>query len=120
MNQLTAIGVAKLSEPGRYGDGGGLYLLIGPSGGKSWIFRFKIDGRERAMGLGPFPDVSLADARAKAAECRRLRADNQDPLDQRNAEYQQRRLAQRGQATRFGRGLARLQIHNAQKNATFR
>lgn len=96
MNKLTAMTVAKLSKPGRYGDGGGLYLLIGPSGGRSWIFRFKVGRRERSMGLGPFPDVSLADARAKAAECRRVRAEDQDPLDAKNAEKAKRVLAERG------------------------
>lgn len=121
MNKLTAIGVAKLNEPGRHGDGGGLYLAIGPTGGKSWVFRFKVDGRERAMGLGPFPDVSLAEARAKAAECRRLRADGQDPLDRRNAEHEQRQLAQRGQTSFKECAEAFIELHEATwKNAKHR
>ena len=70
MAKLHPISISKTLKPGRYGDGNGLYLLVGPSGTKSWIFRYKIDGRERAMGLGPYPAVSLASARGKATECR--------------------------------------------------
>lgn len=99
MNKLTALGVAKIQQPGRYGDGGGLYLLVGPSGSKSWIFRFKAGGRERAMGLGPFPDVTLADARIKASDCRRLRVENMDPLAVRQAEREQLVRAERGQTS---------------------
>jgi hypothetical protein len=49
---LTALKVAKIKEPGRYPDGGGLYLAVGPTGAKSWLFRYQLAGRERFMGLG--------------------------------------------------------------------
>lgn len=58
--------VRQLQGAGRYPDGGGLYLQITPSGGKSWIFRYHTAGRERQMGLGPLEFVSLAEAREKA------------------------------------------------------
>ena len=48
-------------------DGGGLYLRITPTRAKSWVFRFQIAGKRRDMGLGPYPDVTLAEAREKAA-----------------------------------------------------
>src|SRR4051812_15170256 len=99
MNKLSALGVCKVSKQGRYSDGGGLYLLVGPTGGKSWIFRYKIARRERVMGLGPFPEVLLADARAKAAECRRQRVENVDPLEVKNQKQQQRQIAERGQTS---------------------
>jgi integrase len=76
---------------GRHGDGGGLYLDIHPVGkkgtaGASWIYRFMMDGRRsREMGLGPFPDISLAEARDLAQECRRQKLKGIDPLDARNA-----------------------------------
>ena len=47
---LTTKQVAKLTEPGRYGDGGGLYLQVTPTGARSWLLRYERGGRERAMG----------------------------------------------------------------------
>src|SRR5438046_2098890 len=64
-------------------DGGNLYLKVNASGSKSWILRFKRDGRQRDMGLGSFPTIGLADARAKAAEQRKLLADDVDPVEER-------------------------------------
>ncbi len=81
MAKLNSILVAKLDKPGRYGDGNGLYLLVGPKGKKSWVFRYKIAHRDRGMGLGPYPTVSLALAREKAADCRRARIEGRDPLE---------------------------------------
>lgn len=54
---LTVKGIAKLNQPGRYGDGHGLVLQIARSGVKSWLFRYQRDGRERWMGLGPLHTV---------------------------------------------------------------
>lgn len=85
LHKLSATGVSKIKEPGYYGDGGGLYLQVSPSLSKSWIFRFKIHGRSREMGLGSLTALSLADARLKAADCRRELADGVDPIDARNA-----------------------------------
>jgi Arm domain-containing DNA-binding protein len=51
MHKLTALAV-KNAGPGRHGDGGGLWLQVGPTGTKAWLFRYMIDGRARAMGLG--------------------------------------------------------------------
>lgn len=78
---LTAIKVKALTIPGRYGDGNGLYLQVRESGRKSWLFRYKIGGRARAKGLGSVGDVSLAEAREKAAECRRMLRRGVDPLE---------------------------------------
>jgi len=93
MPGLTAIKVKTLTRPGRYGDGGGLYLQVRDASRKSWLFRYKIHGRARQMGLGAIEDVSLAEARDKAAEARRLlRAKPPvDPLEtRRTAEAQAR------------------------------
>lgn len=70
MNRLTALGIAKLVDPGYYADGGGLYLQISASGSRSWIYRFSIAGRAREMGLGPLSVLTLAAARKVAADCR--------------------------------------------------
>ena len=67
MGNLTALKVKALRKPGRYGDGSGLYLVVRPSGSKSWVQRTVVDGRRRDMGLGGYPVVSLAVARERAA-----------------------------------------------------
>jgi integrase len=82
-NRLEPAFVAKVTAPGRYPDGHGLYLLVGPSGGKSWFFRYKINKKPHDLGLGPFHTVSLKDARRKALTCRQQRLDGLDPLAER-------------------------------------
>lgn len=67
-------------------DGGGLYLRIGTTGSRSWVFRYRSGKRQHDLGLGPFPDVSLAGAREAAAAQRRLRRDGNDPLLERRAQ----------------------------------
>jgi integrase len=79
-NKLTALKVAKLTKPGRYGDGHGLWLQITKSGGKSWIMRYMLDGRPVYMGLGPLHAVSLAEARIRARQYRQLLVEKRDPL----------------------------------------
>ena len=80
MGKLTVAKVKSLSEPGRYGDGGTLFLNIAPGGSKSWIQRLTIDGVRRDIGLGGFPLVSLVEARDKAFENRKLARASGDPL----------------------------------------
>lgn len=70
MAKLTALGI-KNARPGRHGDGQGLYLLVKPSGARSWVLRVQYRGRREDIGLGSFADLSLAEARDKAAELRR-------------------------------------------------
>lgn len=70
MAKLTAIGV-KNAKPGRHGDGQGLYLLVKPTGARSWVLRVQYRGRREDIGLGSLADLSLAEAREKAAELRR-------------------------------------------------
>lgn len=82
INRLTARNVQS-AAPGYHADGGGLYLLVKPTGSRSWVFRFRASGRLREMGLGSAQDVSLADARRKAGEARRQRADGVDPINAR-------------------------------------
>jgi hypothetical protein len=83
IKRLTALYVAGVTQPGRYPDGEGLYLQVKGVEGKSWLYCFKVGGKRREMGLGSFPTVSLAEAREKARECRRQRADGIDPIDAR-------------------------------------
>lgn len=90
LNKLSARAVESVSKRGRYSDGGGLVLQISKWGTKSWIFRYERDGRDRHMGLGPLVDLSLLEAREKAARCRKLLLDGIDPQEARAAERQER------------------------------
>ena len=92
LNRLTAVEVKGIDQKGMYHDGGGLYLQVSAAGTKSWIYRFTLDGRPREMGLGPLNAISLAEARKRAAECRRMRHDGIDPIEARGAQRDQKRL----------------------------
>jgi integrase len=83
--RLTALGISKITKPGRYADGLGLWLQVSSFGTKSWIFRFQRDGKARHMGLGPLHTISLAEARQKATECRKMLLDGLDPIEQRRS-----------------------------------
>jgi integrase len=83
----TAIKNAKPGEKAkRLFDGGGLYLEISPKGGKWWRFKYRIDGKEKRISLGVFPDVGLADARDARDQARKLVAKGIDPSMHRKAE----------------------------------
>lgn len=85
INKLTAVGVQKFSGRGRHGDGGGLWLNITNSNSKSWIFRWTPRGGvPREMGLGPFPAVTLAEARRRAVAYREHAAAGRDPKAERD------------------------------------
>lgn len=96
--RFTAIEIERLAKRPVEGlkylhDGQGLYLAVdgrraGPEGRPtaSWVFRYMMYGKARMLGLGSFPDVRLGDARAAAAEVRRLKASKQDPLAVKDAE----------------------------------
>jgi integrase len=87
-----------------YADGGGLYLRVshpvkkaGTKGGtRSWMLRYTLHGRQRYLGLGAYPDFSLADARARARDARKLLADGIDPI----AEKAKKRAAALAEAAR--------------------
>lgn len=83
LHKLSARKVAVTGAPGRYGDGGGLYLIIGNAGARKWVFRYTFFGRQRDMGLGSAVDVSLAQARDAAAAARAAVRDGRDPINER-------------------------------------
>lgn len=76
---------AAIEAAGRYGDGDGLYLKVASADARSWQFRYLHRGTGRSiwLGLGSEKDVTLAEAREKARECRRLLAQGLDPLAER-------------------------------------
>lgn len=106
MARLTALKVKSL-KPGRHGDGDGLYLLVKPTGARTWMLRIQQNGKRRDIGLGTADltgripgesrasdDVpllsrrllSLSDAREKAAELRRFAVAGRDPIAERDRE----------------------------------
>jgi integrase len=92
MGKLTALSVQREKRPGRHGDGDGLYLQVGPTGTKSWFFRYRLAGSvssngkpmSREMGLGSLATFTLAEARERAREQRRLVAAGTDPIAERH------------------------------------
>lgn len=83
INKLSPAFVAKTSKPGRYGDGGGLWLQVSQFDTKAWVFRFMLNGRARQMGLGDINTFSLKEARERARQARQLVADGIDPIEAR-------------------------------------
>lgn len=99
INQLAAVRVRNLKEPGRYADGGNLYLQITDAGVKSWLFRFMLRGKAREMGLGPVRDVDLKTAREKAADCRKKLLDGIDPIEANKAAQAEAKAGAAGSVT---------------------
>lgn len=82
LQMLKAIQVEKLKPEAkvrRYGDSGGLYLEVSPSGGKLWRYKYRFLGKEKKLSLGRYPEVGLADARKLHQDARELLAKDIDP-----------------------------------------
>lgn len=105
--KMTALDVKRAKHPGGKtshhvvavgGDARGLYLQISAAGSKSWILRMRVNGKDRTEGLGPFPDISLADAQelalARRNEIKRALQAGRDP----NAEWAEAKEARRAEA----------------------
>ncbi|OYQ41225.1 hypothetical protein CHU94_09000 [Rhodoferax sp. TH121] len=101
-DRLTPLGIKRLTTPDLYHDGGGLYLQVslskrkaesasGPAINKSWVFRYRLQGKLRSMGLGSLNDLTLAEAREAARKLRQTVRDKRDPIDER--EQRARELA---------------------------
>jgi hypothetical protein len=82
-NKLTDTECKAAIKPGMLGDGGGLYLNVKSSGAKSWVVIWKQNGKRNEMGLGAYPTVKLAKARALAVECRQAVAEGRNPIAER-------------------------------------
>lgn len=76
----TAIRNAKAKDkPYKLGDSGGLFLLVQPAGGKLWRLKYRVDGKEKKLGFGTYPDVSLAEARKRRDAAKAELANGKDP-----------------------------------------
>jgi integrase len=80
----------KNAKPGdrrvKIADGGGLYLLVTPEGGKLWRWKFRYNGKEKTMAFGAYAEVTLAEVRELHADARKLLRSGVDPMNQRKAE----------------------------------
>lgn len=83
MGKLTALAV-KNAKPGRHGDGAGLYLLVSPTGAKSWMIRIQQNGKRRDIGLGSLAALSLSEARQRAVDLRKHALNGRDPIAERD------------------------------------
>ncbi len=83
--RLTAKTIENLKEPGRYFDGGGLYIEVTKRGTKLWRMKYRFEGKEKLASFGAWPGVSLKEARQRAEEAReKVRADI-DPIQEKRA-----------------------------------
>ena len=80
-------------KPYKLADGGGLYLQVNTNGSKYWRMKYRFAGKEKKLSFGAYPDVSLADARAKRDEARKTLANGSDPGEVKKAEQLAKKLA---------------------------
>ena len=69
-------------------DGGGLFLMVTPTGGKLWRFKYRYNGKQKLLAFGSYPEITLLDARRRRDDARRLLANNVDPGAIRKAQKQ--------------------------------
>lgn len=92
---LTDVAIRKAkpgAKPVKMADGGGLFLLITPAGGKLWRLKYRIDGREKLLAIGSYPEIGLGEARRRREEARELIALGKDPSRQKQREKARARV----------------------------
>lgn len=86
MLTVKQIDAAKPAEKSyRHADAGGLFLFVPPSGKKVWRMRYRFDGKEKTLVIGPYPEISLTEARAKQSEAKMKLLTGVDPAEQKQA-----------------------------------
>ena len=81
MSNLTIKTINAAKQPGKLMDGDGLHLTVGHNQSKRWVHRFMFQGKRRDMGLGSYPTVSLAEARLRRDQNKRLLSEGIDPIE---------------------------------------
>ena len=79
LSQFAILNARAKEKPYKLSDGDGLHLLVRPNGSKLWRFRYRFAGRENMLALGAFPAISIANARSKRDEARKLISAGSDP-----------------------------------------
>ena len=91
--KLAAVSVKQSKpkeKPYKLSDGGGLYLLINPNGSKYWRWKYRLNGKEKVLALGVYPNVSVSEAREQVLKARKLLAQEIDPNVNRKQEKSKR------------------------------
>jgi Arm DNA-binding domain len=86
LKDITVRNVRSTSNPQKFSDGGGLHLLVQPTGSKLWRLAYRFEGKQKTLALGIYPTVSLADARTGRDEAKKLLARSIDPSVQRKSD----------------------------------
>ncbi|MER9444918.1 Arm DNA-binding domain-containing protein [Mesorhizobium sp. M0340] len=92
---LTEIGCRNakaIDKPTKLSDGGGLFLLVQPSGGKLWRLAYRFLGKQKTLAFGCYPAVSLRDARSHREAAKELLAKGKDPSEQKKADKRRRQI----------------------------
>jgi integrase len=99
--EFSALDVKRLIKPGRYAVGviPGLLFVVKPSGARSWVLRVVVGNKRRNIGLGGYPEISLAKARERAREAKELIMQGIDPVEQKKAIKAALRASQNGRLT---------------------
>ncbi|MCB9985025.1 MAG: integrase arm-type DNA-binding domain-containing protein [Micavibrio sp.] len=93
LTNTACINAKPKEKPYKLADGGGMYLEITPSGGKLWRLKYRFGGKEKLLSLGKYPQTTLAEARVKREELKKLLANGTDPSDQRKQQKQEQALS---------------------------
>ena len=92
---LTDVAIRN-AKPGakaiKLADGGGMFLLITPAGGKLWRLKYRVDGREKLLAIGAYPEIGLGEARRRREEARELIAFGKDPSREKQREKVRARI----------------------------
>jgi hypothetical protein len=92
---LTELEIKKsksTEKPYKMADSGGLFLLVHPNGGKYWRLAYRFAGKQKTLSVGVYPDVTLAEARERREQARKLLANDVDPSEVKRIEKQQREI----------------------------
>lgn len=90
-------------KPVKLFDGGGMFLLVTPAGGKCWRLKYRFGGKEKTLALGTYPEISLADARQRKDEARKLLANGVDPNEDKKTRKVEEKLQQANTFERVAR-----------------
>ena len=93
LTNTACINAKPKEKPYKLADGGGMYLEITPSGGKLWRLKYRFGGKEKLLSLGKYPQTTLAEARIKREELKKLLANGTDPSDHRKQQKQEQTLS---------------------------
>lgn len=80
------------AKPTKLADGGGMFLLVTPAGGKLWRLKYRIDGREKLLAIGVYPEIGLGEARRRREDARELIALGKDPSREKQREKVRARI----------------------------